>query len=147
MNTTETTTITETHQRAAKDTAQAMLNAIYQARAVMRTVGLAAAAQEDGAVSYQDDDNSAKRWLPAVDFAAKRIATVRDLAIEGDGTSAITSVAWYTPLTLLQALGAALWRGESDSEGALDEMELQVAAQATIDALDSLASECAATVH
>lgn len=119
-----------------------MLRAIYQARAVMRSVELAAAAQEDGAVIYSD---GATRWGPAIDFAIKRITSVRDLAI-GSADCAPTDVAWYTPLNMLEALGAALWRGQSDSNGAMDFDELQTAAQAVICALEELAEECA-TVH
>jgi hypothetical protein len=130
-----------TTTQATPETSQAMLRAIYQARAVMRSVELAAAAQEDGAVNYSDD-NGATRWGPAIDFAVQRIANVRDLAMGGPAPD----VAWYTPLTMLQALGAALWRGTSDRDGAMDVDELQTAAQACIDALEELAEECA-TVH
>lgn len=123
-----------------------MLRAIYQARAVMRSVELAAAAQEDGAVIYSDGNgNGATRWGPAIDFAIKRITIVRDLAI-GSADCAPTDVAWYTPLNMLEALGAALWRGQSASNGAMDVDELQTAAQAVICALEELAEECA-TVH
>lgn len=135
-----------TTTQATREASQTMLRAIYQARAVMRSVELAAAAQEDGAVNY-DDDNGAKRWGPAIDFAVQRIVVVRDIAT---GTAAdggtVTRVAWYTSLILLQALGAALWRGESDQARALDVDELQTAAQAVIQALEELATECA-TVH
>ena len=127
------------------EASQTMIRAIYQARAVLRSVELAAAAQEDGAVDY-DDDNGAKRWGPAIDFASKRIALVRDIATGTTSDSAPTDVAWYTSLTMLEALGAALWRGHSDTDTEMDYCELQTAAQAVIEALDELAEECA-TVH
>lgn len=134
-----------TTTQAKSEAHKAMIRAIYQARAVMRSVELAAAAQEDGSVDY-DDDNGAKRWGPAIDFASKRIATVRDIATGSTSHSAPTGVAWYTSLAMLQALGAALWRGHSDSDTEMDYSELQTAAQAVIEALDELAEECA-TVH
>lgn len=137
--------MTTTQTQSNAETSQAMLRAIYQARAVMRSVELAAAAQEDGAVSYSND-NGAKRWGPAIDFAVQRIATVRDLAMGKEAASAPTDIAWYTPLTMLEALCAALWRGESARDGAMDVDELQTAAQAVIEALEELAEECA-TVH
>lgn len=134
-----------TNTQATPETSQAMLRAIYQARAVMRSVELAAAAQEDGAVGY-DDDNGAKRWGPAIGFASKRIASVRDIATGTTSDRELTNVAWFTPLAMLEALDAALWRGYSDSDTAMDYCELQAAAQAVIEALDELAKECA-TVH
>lgn len=134
-----------TTTQATREASQTMLRAIYQARSVMRSVELAAAAQEDGAVNY-GDDNGAKRWGPAIDFAVQRIVVVRDIATGTAADGARSDVAWYTSLTLLQALGAALWRGESDQARALDVDELQTAAQAVIEALEELATECA-TVH
>lgn len=136
-----TTTQTQTNADASK----AMLRAIYQARAVMRTVELAAAAQEDGSVNY-GDSNCATRWGPAIEFAASRVRSVRDMAMGAEAGAVGTAVAWYTPLTMLQALGAALWHGETVRRGSMDLDELQTAAQAVIEALEALAEECA-TVH
>lgn len=133
--------------RVTSEASQSMLRAIYQARAVMRSVELAAAAQEDGSVNYFDT-NSATRWGPAIEFAVQQIERVRDTAIGpiSEADAALGRVAWYTPLTIMQALGAALWHGESDRGRAMDVDELQTAAQAVIEALDALAAECA-TVH
>lgn len=47
--------------QATTETAQAMLRSIYQARAVLRSVELAAAAQEDGAVNYSDGTHGRAR--------------------------------------------------------------------------------------
>lgn len=136
-----------TTTKANSEALNSVLRSIHQARAVMRSVELAAAAQEHGDVNYSGD-NGARRWWPAIGFAVQRIECVRDIAINSvtvDGVG-LCSVAWYTPLALLEALDAALWRGCSDSEKSMNAVELQAAAQAVIEALETLAEECA-TVH
>lgn len=104
------------------------------ARSILRAVVLAARAQVDGSVEYEN--NNTGRWQPAVDNACVRLQAVRNVLIE---TRSAPNVDWFTPLALVEAIAAALWHGNSCSQGErLDEAELESVAQAAIESLDSL---------
>jgi hypothetical protein len=110
--------------KALQQTAQAM--------AILRSVWLAVEAQEDGAVKYED--NKFSRWGPAVDAACARVHEVRALMINKGHTP--DTVDWWTPLNLMEAMGAALWHtGIGSNKGVFGAEELQSCADAAIDSL------------
>ena len=82
---------------ALRNTAQAM--------GILRAVSLAVAAQGNGAARYEDD--SVSRWQPSIDAACERVGVVRFLMNER--VDSPVDVEWWTPITMLEALGAALW--------------------------------------
>ncbi|WP_395055724.1 hypothetical protein [Polaromonas sp.] len=107
---------------------------VKAARAVLRTVALAVAAQIDGSVEYENNDT--ERWQPAIDAACAKLMVVRDVLMETGGAPPTD---WLTPLGLLEAIGAALWHGNSCAPSeALDMVELVTVAQVAIDLLDSM---------
>lgn len=111
------------------------------ARAILRAVALAARAQFEGSVNYEN--NNTERWQPAVDAACVRLQAVRDALME---TGPAPCVDWYTSLTLLEAMGAALWHGNGCSQAdKLEEVELESLAQVVIESLDSMMEECFTT--
>ena len=123
---------------SASDAALVLRN-VTAARAILRAVALAARAQFDGSVKYEN--NKPERWQPAVDAACDRLQAVRDVLMQ---TSSSPNVDWFTSLTLVEALGAALWRGNSCSQGEqLEEVELESVANTAIELLDSLMEDCA----
>ena len=114
---------------------------ITTSRAILRAVGLAARAQFEGSVIYEN--NNTGRWQPAVDAACVRLEAVRDVLMQ---TAAAPSVDWYTSLTLLEVMGAALWHGNSCSQAdKLEEVELESLAQVVIESLDYIMDECLST--
>lgn len=124
---------------AASDAALVLRN-VTAARAILRAVAFAARAQFDGAVEYEN--NKPERWLPAVDAACVRLQAVRDVLMQ---TGSAPNVDWFTPLTLIEALGAALWCGSSCSQGEqLEVVELESVAETAIELLDSLMEDCEA---
>lgn len=111
---------------------------ITASRAILRAVALAARAQFDGSVSYEN--NNTERWQPAVDAACVRLQAVRDVLMQ---TGTAPSVDWYTSLALLEAMGAALWHGNACLQSdKLEEVELERLAQVAIESLDSMMDEC-----
>lgn len=111
---------------------------VAAARAVLRTVALAVNAQIDGSVEY--DNNKTERWQPAIDAACAKLETVRDVLIK---TGRAPVVDWWTPLALMEAIGAALWHGNDLSQGErLEDVELATVAQVAIDSLDALMEDC-----
>ena len=123
----------------ASDAALVLRN-VTAARAILRAVALAARAQFDGSIEYEN--NKPERWQPAVDAACIRLQAVRDVLMQ---TSSSPNVDWVTPLTLIEALGAALWHGNSCSQGEqLEEMEMESVAETAIELLDSLMEDCEA---
>lgn len=129
------------HAAFTRDDEQSIQKNIHQARTILRTVALAAEAQDDGAVLY--GDNGAGRWGPAIDQAIHKVTEVRDVLINQAGGLAAD---WYTPLAMLEALGAALWHSNvlRRRGTALDCDELETAAGAVIECLDELSEACAA---
>lgn len=106
-----------------------------QAMAILRSVWLAVEAQEDGAVKYED--NKLSRWWPAVDAACARMHEVRSLMINKGQTP--DTVDWWTPLNLVEAMGAALWHADTGAhKGAFGAEELQGCADAAIYSLGLL---------
>lgn len=118
--------------------ALSVIGNIKASRAILRAVALAASAQSDGSVDYED--NNAERWQPAVDAACIRLQAVRDVLMQSAETHGVD---WYTSLALLEAIGAALWHGNSCSQAdKLDEAELESLAQVVIESLDLMMGDC-----
>ncbi len=98
---------------ALRNTAQAM--------AILRAVSLAVTAQGNGAARFEDD--SVGRWHPCIDEACERVNVVRFLITERLGSP--VDVEWWTPITMLEALGAALWnRVQGDTAEELSDEEI-----------------------
>lgn len=110
-----------------------------QGIAIMRAVSLAVAAQEDGSVRYEDNEFS--RWEPAVGAVCARVHAVRDALQNKE--KAPDTIDWWTPLTILEATGAALWHaaGIRSRVDAMSSDELQSIARAAIDALGKMFEE------
>lgn len=107
---------------------------VVAARAVLRTVRIAVQAQLDGSVNYEN--NGVERWQPAVDFATIELSFARDLLIEKRDAPFVD---WWTPLSLLEATGAALWHANSCSKSErLDNVELDTVVRLAIELLDSM---------
>ena len=107
---------------------------VIAARAVLRTVRIAVQAQLDGSVNYED--GGVERWQPAVDLAFTELAFARDLLIEKAGSPVID---WWTPLSLLEATGAALWHANAcEKPERLDNVELDTVVRVAIELLDSM---------
>jgi len=122
---------------AASDAALVLRN-VTAARSILRAVALATRAQFDGSVEYED--NNIERWQPAVDAACIRLQVVRDVLMQ---TRSAPNVDWFTSLTLVEAIAAALWHGNACSQGEkLEEVELESVAQVAIESLDSLMEDC-----
>ncbi|MDP3323068.1 MAG: hypothetical protein Q8S71_05940 [Hydrogenophaga sp.] len=132
-------TVAESVDAYGYDDAREALRQTAQAMAIMQAVSLAVAAQEDGSVHY--DNNKFSRWQPAVDAACARVRSVRDAllnkAIAPDG------VDWFTSLTILEAVGAALWHtaGGLHGDTALASDQLQSVAEAAMDSLGVMYEE------
>jgi hypothetical protein len=122
------------------DDAALVIRNVATARAIFRVVALAAKAQSDGVVSYEN--NTANRWRPALDEAMYRLQAVRNVLME---SSAAPDVDWVTSLALVEAIGAALWNDSTASKAdPLDEIELETLAQAVIESLDAMLDDCTA---
>lgn len=110
---------------------------VSEALAVCRIVKLATAAQMDRAVDFFGSDPSASRWLSSIDPACERLREVRTILCE---TSGATALDWFTPLNLLEALGAAMWHCSTpDGDAAIGHDELQAFMRVAIASLDQLA--------
>lgn len=96
------------------DDAAEALRKTAEAMAIVRVVSLAVSAQEHGSVRY--DENTACRWQPAIDAACDSVGIVRALVL--GRVDAPVGIEWWTPITLIEALGAALW--DRNSGGAVD---------------------------
>lgn len=119
---------------SADEAALVSLN-VRAARSVLRTVILALEAIDDGSISF-DDNAGTERWNPALGEVCVRLRTVRH--VFGESVSA-PAVDWFTPLTLAEALDAALWRGAGGRQvDGLQSAEVMSAAQVVIDSLDAL---------
>lgn len=112
-----------------------------QARSIVRAVALAVAAQKDGSVSYEDD-GSLDRWWAALDLVCAKVMAVRDLL---SGRSGAPVLDWFTPLSVVEALGAASWHSTSSPVAVdrLDAEEIQLSLGVAAECLDLLANECA----
>jgi hypothetical protein len=107
---------------------------ISQAIAIMRAVQVAVGAVDDGSMVYEFAHVS--RWGPAVGAATKRVSRVRDGLFEKAGAPFFD---WFTPLTLLEALDAALWHGPQCEGLQMDSSQVMSMAQAVIDELEEMA--------
>lgn len=130
--------------RYTPDDARMGLQQAMQAKAILRSVQLAVAAQEDGAVVF--DGGGAVRWGPAIGAAAARVALVRDSLMEKSGAPAVD---WTAALVLLEAFDAALWQsaGRDAQTERMQADEVSDMAQVAIDELDRLAQGLADTLH
>lgn len=128
-----------TEQRFSSSNVASVARNAQAARAVLRTVVLAIESQEDGSISF-DDTSGASRWGSAIGSVCSRLQVVRDELV---GTSGAPYLDWFTPLTLVEALDAALWHGYlcKDDER-LSNLETISAAKVVIDSLDELLQEC-----
>jgi hypothetical protein len=120
--------------------AASVLRHLSAARSILRTVALAAGAQTDGAVDF-GDNAGAERWSAAVGAACERLRAVREILGESRG---VVRLDYLTPLTLAEAIDAALWgaaTGSAPGDG-LDTDELVCASGAAIEAIDALLQEC-----
>jgi hypothetical protein len=108
---------------------------VETARALLRTLILAAAAVKEGAISF-DDDPSTSRWGSVLCQVCKRLVMVRSALAE---SISAPSLDWVTPLVMAEALDAALWGGATGQRMRnLDSAEVMEAAQVIVDALDVL---------
>lgn len=151
MNAGTSTTLHATHLRGADsaDTGKGSVTSddltrwardISQTTAIMRAVQVAVDAVDDGSIAYECAHVS--RWSPAVGAARRRVSRVGGALMEKVCT---LPVDWWTSLTLLEALDAALWHG-SDLQGRglqMDSSQVMSMAQAVIDELEELAQELA----
>lgn len=123
-----------------------MCRNVNQARAICRAVAIATEAQIDGSVVYDDPEPS--RWGPAIDMACERLNEVRTALTE---TAEGPNYNWWTPLNLLEALGAAMWHGagpghDDQKDHVLDHEELASFMSVAIAALDAVLQEYSAAV-
>lgn len=107
---------------------------VSEARAVCRVVALATAALIDHSVEYRDPN--ASRWWPALESAFERVQEVGSVLSE---TVAAPVADWWTPLNLLEALGAAMWHDLAAPGDTLDPDELEAFMRVAIGSLDQLA--------
>lgn len=113
---------------------------VQQARAIVRAVALAVTAQEQGSVSYEN--GTAERWWASLDLVCLKLMAVRDLVAKRCNSP---DVDWFTPLNVLEAVGAAAWHATSSRAAAerLDSEEIQLSLGVAVECLDLLANECA----
>lgn len=106
------------------------------ARSICRVLQLATAAMQDGSVTLED--NSANRWWPCVDRACDELRQVRDCLVNTIDTPPAD---WWTPLHLLEALGAAMWHAAGIDDKGLADEELMAVLPAILDSLGALEDE------
>lgn len=135
-------TVADHNEEYGYQHAREALKKIAQAVAIMRAVSLAVAAQTDGAVRF--DQNDISRWGPAIDAACACVHVVREALQEK--TNAPVVVDWWTPLTLLEAIGAALWHssGGVARANALSTAELEAISDAAIGSLSEMVERLSA---
>lgn len=110
---------------------------VSEALAVCRIVSLATAAQMDCAVDFFGSDPSASRWLSSIEPACERLRQVRTILGETSGAPALD---WFTPLNLLEALGAAMWHCAAPfGDAVIEHDELAAFMRVAITSLDELA--------
>lgn len=110
-------------------------------RSLLRTLISACRAQEDGAMVYLD--NGAHRWGPVITDVAARLCSVRDALTN---TANAPSVDWFTPLTSIESLDAALWHqagAPDEDEDELSAYEVAAVARAVVDMLDVMVGQLA----
>ena len=129
---------TKNTTQATADRSTVNLREVGTARAILRAIILAVAAQDADAIAF-DGNPGPERWSPAVGDVASRLRCVRDAVIEVADPPALD---WYTPLTLVEALDAALWQGSGGPAGGLEGDDLSKVAQAAVEALDRLLEQC-----
>lgn len=131
-------TVAESVDKFGYNDARDALRRTSQAIAILRAVFLAVDAQEDGCVSYED--NSLSRWQPAIDAATARVQAVADAMTKK--VAAPMDVNWWTSLSILEAVGAALWRAAGSSGSAtLESEQLQSVAEAAMDSMEEMYDE------
>ena len=128
----------ETHEFT--DVAADLLRAVQVARALFRTVGIAAAGQDDGLPCEKENS---LRWSMVADCATKKLKQVRDVLVasrtpEGEWD-------WLTPLAMAETLDEALWLSHEQYNGVqgLTNSEVLAATNEISACLERLAAECA----
>lgn len=125
-------TVNQTVRHFGHDDAVAALEQVARATAILRVLSIAVDAQQDGAAVF--DDNGVARWSPAVAAACACVRSVRDPLNET--VDSPNNIDWWTPLTILEGMDAALWHTGIDSDaGKLSEDEFKMAAQVAMESL------------
>lgn len=127
---------TVTPQEFGYEQACEALRKTAQAMAVLQVIWIAVEAVEDGCVKFKGQ--GLERWQVSVDAAVQCAHAARDVITEGS-VSAPDCLDWWTPVNLLEALGAALWGIESGvAEGRLQPDQLQSMIDVTMGSLGRL---------
>ena len=134
----KTLPLPETNEFA--DVAADLLRAVQVARALFRTVGLAAAGQVDG---LPCDKENSLRWSMVADCATKKLKHVRDVLV-----ASLTPAGqwdWVTPLAMAETLDEALWLSHEQNNGVqgLTYSEVLAATNEISVCLEHLATDCA----
>jgi hypothetical protein len=126
-----------TARKFTESDAEDLYRNVTEARSICRVVALATAGLIDGSVQF--DDALASRWEPAIDQACGRLRAVGAILLE---TLGAPNYNWWTPLNLLEALGAGLWHDHGPSHDALGHAELASFMSVAIESLDALLQQC-----
>jgi hypothetical protein len=131
-------TVNQTVRRFGHDDAVAALEHVARATAILRVLTIAVAAQKDRAAVFED--NRVARWSPAV---VQAIASVKAVREPLDEMACSPNGDWCTPLTILEALDAALWQTGIGEAKDLTFDEFRQSVQAAIDGLERLQRDIA----
>jgi hypothetical protein len=114
---------TVTPQEFGYEQACDALRKTAQAMAILQVIWIAVEAGEDGCVTFKGQ--GVERWQISIDAAVECAHGARDVFIE-KRVSAPDCLDWWTPVNLLEAMGAALWGIESGvAKGRLQPDQLQ----------------------
>lgn len=129
---------TVTPQEFGYEQACEALRKTAQAMAILQVIWIAVEAGEDGCVHFKGKGNGVERWQISVDAATECVQGARDVIIERSVT-APDCLDWWTPVNLLEAMGAALWGLQNcvDS-GRLQPDQLQTMIDVTMESLGRL---------
>ena len=127
---------TVTPQEFGYEQACEALRKTAQAMAILQFIWIAVEAGEDACVKFKGD--GVERWQISVDAAIECAHAARDVIIEKSGT-APDDLDWWTPVNLLEAMGAALWGIQSGvAKGRLEPDQLQSMIDVAMDSLGRL---------
>lgn len=106
-----------------------------QAMAILQVIWIALEAGQDGCVQFKG--GGLERWNVSVNAAVECAHGARDAIIESVQTP--DELDWWTPVNLLEAMGAALWGIESGvCNGRLEADQLQSMIDVTMESLGRL---------
>lgn len=127
--------------RFSQDHALEVMRHVDTARAICSVLILAVSAVEDGSISY--DDPAPSRWNSSIDVACAELHAVRSILTE---TPCAPNHDWWTPLNLLEMLGAATWYciGPLEDAAELGSVEVLRFVGVVRDSLNRLWDECQA---